>query len=194
MLSKYFTLSTALTAISALPSPHSTKRDGGAEPEDNSNNIQLELALAGNTKYVDITNQTDIIWGGTANKQSTWDPNQEDNAPKPFRWLIYAEDVNEVNANEDDLKYIISCKARLLQDHKPGDYYNVKLDITPPYVHPTSGGDCNQILNKANVVCETGECVAEDGCKGWVNPKWDLAYLVNYEYSQVTAKRGLGTA
>ncbi|OCF57276.1 hypothetical protein L486_04732 [Kwoniella mangroviensis CBS 10435] len=195
MLSKYLALLTALTAISALPSPHSTKRDGGAESADNSNNIQLELALAGNSKYIDITNQTDIIWGGTANKVFTWGPNHDGYAPKPFWWLIYAEDTNEVNANEDNLKYNMSCKAQLLEDHKAGDYYNVKLDTTAPYVHPISGGDWNQILTKANVIWQTGECVAKDGCKGLEIPKWDQTYLEKYDNSKPTSgKRGLGSA
>nr|XP_019044677.1 hypothetical protein I302_06590 [Kwoniella bestiolae CBS 10118]OCF23607.1 hypothetical protein I302_06590 [Kwoniella bestiolae CBS 10118] len=187
MLYKYFPLLAALTSITALPSPVPSEIVKKAD-EAGSDSIIVEVAFAPNTRYASKVDKNDTIWGGTANKHFSYWGQHQGKASTPFWWLVYEDGVTQETATDKKLKYNMSCAAGILDEHKPGDHFTFSLDTTAACVHPTGSTQVDNILTNAIVICDSGKCVAEDGCAGLEIPQFDQTYLEN-SYKPKTSRR-----
>ncbi|WVW85632.1 hypothetical protein I302_107670 [Kwoniella bestiolae CBS 10118] len=188
MLFKYFSILATLTVAFGLPSDLTEI----ANRQQDKPTALLQLMVGSHSKYISGFLNNDTVMGGewikedgmftsdkSMYKNIVWQENNA-TAAAPFWWLIYDTTVKKEDLKDEHIKYNMSCKAQLLEGIDKAGYYSFGLDIESPYLSPIPWDDWDSVVNEANVICDSGECVAEDGCKGLEMPKWNQAFLEDY--------------
>ncbi|WVW85630.1 hypothetical protein I302_107668 [Kwoniella bestiolae CBS 10118] len=102
-----------------------------------------------------------------------------------FKWLIYDPGIGADGLADEGLRFEMNCSFQASFTNRSTVTHTFKLDTTEPYVHPVDdkGETWDQIVNGANIICPTGECVykGEGGCGETQIPKWDQRLLEDWK-------------
>ncbi|OCF76170.1 hypothetical protein I204_03469 [Kwoniella mangroviensis CBS 8886] len=158
---------------------------GGSDNTTNDRNsngklesIDLKVHLPSLTKIaVDINNpKSDISGLMVFTRSFKFDESSgilNEWAQKEVWWKVYDPTAKEGEMDDEkDLRFVMN---RYRSTH----FHSIRAQ--EPYLHPLEGDTWDSIINEANMICPTGECVHKDGCEDLPMPKWDQMYLQEYE-------------